>query len=302
MKSSSLACVVAATLFAAAGRLQAQQAAPWPAAGLSPDAISRMTAEQSARLPLIEMMRSSDQNGRNLASVIFSATSHLRRLYFFNGPPTMAVSAEFGAAVRTFQKSLGQPETGQLSVGQFDELQNRSNYYLLSLINPMGTNLVSIRRDFGFASGRWIIDGEAIYSPVNTSEIFCRRADMSCTIFNAELSSSMFLPTLSMHAVHYPVINWSDNEIIANHIGSCRSTTLTINSSSTEVIQTTRNSAQLGADCLLPRLPSPRVSRLVDHISSSPGGVENWRERALSYTSPDYQQSIRTLIERDVAR
>ena len=193
--------------------------------------------------------------------------------------------------------------TGALTGRQFDELQLRVHRFNDTPIY-LGISEIKIYGYDGYATveGTWIIEGERIAYPINQVKIKCTREHQECVIFEVDIDVPKIgeggeASRLNMSTKAYSIISWSGGEIVARDSGNCRTALLNLNLNSHEVYETVGNNrtkACGGPISTLPKLESPRITRLVPGFKRS---YDFWRERrklASEYLNPRYRKkSIR---------
>ena len=179
--------------------------------------------------------------------------------------------SNFEATSRKFQRDIGAPVTGVLTVGQMEQLQKRAETVSKSRISAGSYSSVLINNDAAVAEGTYEIVDDQIAFPTNVARIVCYRAIGTCDETQAiiqDIGGSYFLGHLNES---YKVLSWTPSEIIARAGGDtdCRHLTLTLNSRTNEATVVTTNNDTSGCDIglggeNLPALGRPRVSRLVN--------------------------------------
>ena len=242
---------------------------------MSVEEIKKLPPEILKELPFIRTMR------RLLAGMdpefpeeMFSLmrSMFLRDLYY---TPYVQSEDEIRKAVTAFQRDIGADMTGELTMGQFEELNRR---FARKHETPVYIALnadVYMYDDWVIASGTWVIENDQIANPVNTAEVKCYKDEGTCELIQASLEvpsldSGDNTYYLNLDTDTYKVISWSDNEVISRpfRTNECRSSILTINTLSKEVYEVTRNNNQeackIGDLMEFPPLDEPRILRLVD--------------------------------------
>lgn len=209
----------------------------------------------------------------------------LRNLYY---TPSVESEDAIRRAVLQFQHDIGAKATGELTMGQFEELNRRT---IRRNDTPVyASNLARVHRIEGYAvtaTGTWIIENDQIENPVNTAMVECYKNERTCKLVQASvivpsLESSSDSYNLHLSTQSYEIISWTDNEVISRPslTSACRSTNLTINTASNEVYEITRNNNQeeckFGDLFELPPLEEPRISRLVKGFDPT---YAFWRKR-----------------------
>jgi len=233
--------------------------------------IEKLSEVDSSRLPIFEMFnRLYGDAGASLMKVI--ATSELENLSYFPTPS----DSQLRQAIKRFQRDIGQEQTGDLTVGQSEILNKRFKIVSGSKITISGDwdKLSFFKYESGYVSvsGTWVMDNDQLAYPINHSRIECTKSEETCVIHNVDIQipslddkKSFFGDDYTVYQQipdTYKILSWSASEIVFESPAACRTVQMTINTSTKEVFQVTRNS---GGDCKLgiEKLKSPRVARLV---------------------------------------
>lgn len=310
-----LPLVAAATVFLAACDML--EAAPAPQATL-PN-ISKMSDEEINNLP--EETRNQLPADAVFARLVggamgplmkFQTTDALARLSYFDPIPEQ----QLREAVRKFQRDIGQPQTGELTFGQFEQLQLRSARVTESTISLLSSggwdelNVFNFQNTYVATEGTWAIEGEQIAFPVNHAKIVCQKSEGTCEVQQVEVQ----LPSLEVvgrsafsdnpmvfhpDVATFKIVSWSASEVISQAEGQCRTTLMTINVMNNEVFQVTRNS---GGECSFgdtkfPQLERPRISRL---LPTGKTVYDFWQERSkitLRYRNSEVAARFEKLLE-----
>ena len=100
-------------------------------------------------------------------------------------------------------------------------------------------------KDYVSARGTWTMDNEKPASPLQTTQIECRRYDMTCMSADAEIA---FGDTLNVELTNYNVVRWDDEVIIFKSTSAtCVDYTYMINRANERVIgtRTTKSTADI---------------------------------------------------------
>jgi TonB family protein len=269
--------------------------------------ISKMSAEEINKLPnnVISRLPAKDllnfSKGKNSGLVIPYIFANLLGQLGYLPPPT---ETQIREAVKRFQRDIDQQETGELTIGQFEELELRSTRFTDTpvYLPAFGDELkVYGYPDLVRTEGTWKIEGERIFNPINYSEISCIQSQGTCEVFQAYID----IPTLKDRGVlgqvedsyalritkdTFKVMSWTDSEVISQTGSECRSTIMTINIKNNEVFQITRNKGNVCdfGIAKLPKLDKPRISKLIPGYNFS---YEFWRNRkkeTRKYLSSEY--------------
>lgn len=252
---------------------------------LPEDIIKKMPA----RLLFAKMADESEDFSASPEMITLLLSLPLRELFYL-APPMQHNERDYLSAVRDFQSDIGVEQTGELTIGQYSELSRmftRRRDTPIYASTPMSVYVID---GYATAQGTWIIEGEDIAYPVNTAKVECSQRSMDCTMVQAEvavpsLDSDQTSYGLTLTTIRYEVISWKEDEVVARGIGGlgpqCRTTLLTLNSSTEEVYEIARNAASEGCGVQdspfsLPPLESPRISRMVDGWDVT---YEYWQQR-----------------------
>ncbi len=154
--------------------------------------------------------------GASAAEFTVAIEELLHRLFFYQEIPTGALNPELEAAIIRFQASVGAEPTGQLLLGEFEELSWRGNQTELPEIRlPQFATVFSIE-GVALASGTWTSNDFPMDWPIQTSQIRCLMATGDCTEVTARITEFDGAPAaLEMDWVTWAVVSWSDAEIVA---------------------------------------------------------------------------------------
>lgn len=207
--------------------------------------------------------------------------------------------------IRQFQTDIGATKTGVLTVSEFSELTRRVTRQRDTAVSVSGFAGPKISTFRGFASveGTWIIEGERIADPINTSKIRCLKARQECDLTQAsvripkvEASDGTYF--LSLFSRTYSVISWTKDEIRAQTSGKCRTTLLSLNLNSNEVFEVTSNNRN--RECLrdpltLPALDKPRIARLIPGFKVAQKFWSDRQKITGEYINPRFRKSFDSL-------
>lgn len=138
------------------------------------------------------------------------------------------------AAVSAFQRRIGAPLTGDITVGQFDRLAAA-----VRLFNKPGINLGPKRvlelQGYLVVEGTWTVRGEEHAFPFNTSRFECWRERRTCTEAASHVSEGSGLTTLGVHMNNYDVVKWTGEEVQIEISHLCVTNTVFINTRTEDV-------------------------------------------------------------------
>lgn len=182
---------------------------------------------------------------------------------------------DYKSAILDFQKDLGDPPTGVLTVWQIHQLEYRSALQKLTrVIFP--DSFSSWKRDkYASVEGTVTILDDKIAWPVNHRKINCYKSGNSCEVRQIVLnmpdakSFSQSYHVMEDNPETYNITRWSDDVIDAEYPSepdSCRTTSLSLNFKNKEFFFITKNA---GGKCKflgtpIEKLPKPRISQVVD--------------------------------------
>jgi hypothetical protein len=171
-----------------------------------------------------------------VAGCALVAKSYLHRLYYdvsFDKAVHPADDPAFYTALATFERRAGLNVDGTFTLGEFAQLA-----FLAGLEGEpevmTGLKLVAGGDRNAWAKGTWVAQGDTLISPVNRSEIDCRRADRTCTVFTANVElpggrkHDRTRPLLTTRVETYDILAWDTTEVRARAAAGCRQTILTL--------------------------------------------------------------------------
>ena len=255
---------------------------------MSVEEIEKLPPEILMELPFMPTLRKLISKGDMELSeeaVGLMVSVFLRDLYY---TPYVEGEDDISRAVAAFQRDLGATTTGEITMGQWEELNRRAiRRHDTPVYAGFNTNVYKVGDWSVNATGTWIIENDKIANPVNTAEIECDKERGTCELIQASiivpsLESSDNAYNLTLDTQTYKIISWTDNEVISRPYSTdeCRSTVLTINTASEEVYEITRNNNQeeckFGDLFELPPLEQPRITRLVEGFDTT---FAFWKER-----------------------
>jgi len=255
---------------------------------MSIEEIENLPPEIQKELPVFPLMTkifANTDTGTSPELLRFLIGYFLRNLYY---TPSVESEDAIRRAVSQFQHDIGAKATGELTIGQFEELNRRT--IRLNDTPVYASNFARVHQVEGYAvtaTGTWIIENDQIENPVNTAQVECYKNEKTCELVQAtvivpSLESNRDSYNLHLSTQTYEIISWTDNEVISRPslTSACRSTILTINMASYEVYEITRNNYQeeckFGDLFELPPLEEPRISRLVKGFDPT---YAFWRKR-----------------------
>lgn len=182
---------------------------------------------------------------------------------------------DYKSAILAFQKDLGDPPTGVLTVWQIHQLESRSEKQkLTSVIFPDSFFSWKIDQSASVEGTVTILDDKIAW-PVNHHKIKCYKSDNYCEVRQIMLdmpdakSFSQSYHIMEDNSEVYNITRWSDDVIDAEYPSepdSCRTTSLSLNFKTKEFYFITKNA---GGKCEIlgmpiEKLPRPRIAQVVD--------------------------------------
>lgn len=98
------------------------------------------------------------------------------------------------------------------------------------------------------ATGTMVLEGERNFAPLQTTEITCTAHDRQCVVATAMIIPGMFL---DLETATYPVIEWTDTQLVFGNEAACVTNTYTLNwvTKSVTGIRVRRKSPEPNVDC-----------------------------------------------------
>ena len=242
--------------------------------------LNTLTPEQLQSIPISELARIESSLQKEFSKPVMEYTTQL--LLGALGYFTTNNSKIIKEKVESFQETIGEKVTGELTVGQYNTLiECASKYNEQQIITP-GFNTISIYEDFAYAEASLILDdGNDIYLegtddglPINRSIIECDRKEDICREFKVNVRVPSYGEAnntyyLSSETETWIIDSWSESKIVASDLSlpsSCNTTSMTINSVSNEIVQITTNNNIEECDIMgiSEVLDRPRVTKSVD--------------------------------------
>ncbi len=280
--------------------------------------IENMTAEEIAnlspkvglKLPAKQMMsKIMELEGKKYSEEMWNITVSFplyQLLYFYKNFSPQDLSM----AIKNFQEDIGENPTGELTVGQMDELFKRVTKVNETKIIPIYGDEVRIYSTEGYASvqGTMILEGEEIADPVNITKFVCDRGKMTCS----EKTITIDIPDIDDSRDYYfliedethnkDIISWSKNEIVAQTVGDCRTTIFTMNLSNNEVYEIVRNNNKQKCNkenkfVILPKLSKPRIARLVPSKEVIANFWKTRKTETKKFLNPRAMESMKSILQ-----
>jgi hypothetical protein len=254
---------------------------------LTPKQAESLPKEKFNSLPMVYMFAAADGMSDD-ASLIFGMRLNL---LMYSG------LSDFESAVKSFQKDLGEKQTGELTLWQIHKLKERSDFQKTpSIIFP--SDFYGDKRTIGNGSahvkGAFIMHDEPIGFPVNNVEISCYKSEGTCRLDRLYMKlpneddwvTSYFIDKSSNW---FKITNWGIDTVEAvsiDHEAACRITTLSLNFKTKEFYSVEKNGA---IECVGPKLKKPVVSQIVDGKGIINKEFKALKDKAYSYLSSDFR-------------
>jgi peptidoglycan hydrolase-like protein with peptidoglycan-binding domain len=206
-----------------------------------------------------------------------------------------------------FQQDLGAEPTGEITVGQWEELTRRRTRFFDTHVYVASADKLYISATDGYASveGTWIIEGDQIAYPINKGKVECRHDRGECQLIQAELSvpgvsedKNAYL--LGVSSDLYKIIAWTDDEVVAQKRDECRTVILTLNLDSNEVYKVAQNNGTNACPVgsLAPaNFGSSGISRLVPSWNETYNFWQKRKDVVKDYANPRITRKFKELAE-----
>lgn len=183
---------------------------------------------------------------------------------------------DYSSAVKAFQVDMGDKPTGELTVWQIHQLEQRSDMQKLSRVNFPNQFTSFITDAYAVVEGTMIIVDDRIAWPINHVRVSCSKSKGSCEldqlhfVLPDENSWSQTYQVMESSTESYEIARWDKDSIESHPLGTskdCRNTSLSFNFKTKEFYFITRNA---GGDCKLmlggelEKLTKPRVAQVID--------------------------------------
>lgn len=214
--------------------------------------------------------------------------------------------SDYETSIKLFQKDLGHDANGTLNIGEYVELERRSDAQNISkLYFPLGFNSVIFDSGIGIINGTLILIDEDIAAPLNHAEVKCSKYSKTCTLeelqvyydITGDSPDTFSIGTKKTYG--YKVTYWDSNIIKASldiNEGDCRAVELNLNFNTKEFLQITTN-AETQCETVLgekmPLLDKPRIAKIVDGHKVYATEYAKIRQIAFDYLSSDYRNSLK---------
>lgn len=203
-------------------------------------------------------------------------------------------------AVKEVQGKFGEKVDGDLTFSQLQRLLKIANVYKTSKNVYVGDDFgVLSHSDWARVSGTLEIVGEQIAEPINYHSMELDRKSKICRDSHYYVQNNDGLNGYYVYqfVTFYEIVSWDEDEIICKKDYSCRSEKILINLKSKAVDIITTN-LEGGVGCKdLPKLKSPRVSRLVDPSGVNRSLEKSNHEMTHPFISEDAKQRLKELFQ-----
>lgn len=264
------------------------------AGAVSVEEFGAMEPEQVLRLPATEALAVFGWSAREFRFVLENSLIDLRYLY---QAPSGQPSAGLIRAVKAFQRDLGARPTGEILVGQFMDLVQRTNEFWQTPVIP-GPAYIVDKGEVVSAEGSWHSAQVREADPIQSSSIRCYRSANLCSMVTAKLvmsadESGWFhssVSDLGLHAQDWTVREWTPHGIVAeDRSARCAEYVLTIDIAGDQV--TMQRSVVAGGDCA--QAPVTASFRLKGGYEVASPYWEARQARLLSLRSPAFQALVK---------
>lgn len=210
---------------------------------------------------------------------------------------------DYQMAVASFQKDLGDKQTGNLTVWQIYQLNYRSTLQNKSAPSIYHSFTSTNTPDAAFVTGTMTIIDDKIAWPMNLVKLRCFKSDSYCTLDEVDIVDpkenefSQDFSVIWSDPLYYKITTWSDDAIQAQYEApkdACRSTTMELNFKTKEYYLITKNTGNpcevLGQK--LEHLKKPRISQLVDGEKIFASENENFRQKTFNFLSSEFREKL----------
>lgn len=145
---------------------------------------------------------------------------------------------DYKSAVKAFQSDLGDKATGELTVWQIHQLEQRSGMQKLSRVLFPEQFSSYITDEYASVQGTMTIVDDKIAWPINHVRVQCVRSEQTCELDQIHLnvpddkSWSQSYDVMEDSTEHYEIARWGQDSIESHPLGTskdCRSTSMSFN-------------------------------------------------------------------------
>ncbi len=217
---------------------------------------------------------------------------------------------DFQAAIKAFQVDLGDKPTGELTVWQIYQLQQRAEMQALSAILFPDRFWSHLSEAYATVEGTMIILDDKIAWPVNHVIVQCFKSSNQCEVTQIHLvipdesSWSQTYHVMRSDTDYYSISRWTADSIESHPLGTsddCRNTSLSLSFKTKEFYQITKNA---GGDCKIlgaeiPKLNKPRIAQIVDGSKLIDEEFASVQKKAFEVLSSAFRKKVATLDTED---
>jgi hypothetical protein len=217
----------------------------------------------------------------------------------------------FDGEKRAFQRDIGQQETGNLTVGQLNELFFRAERSELKRVSffaghfgsYIGSNMAQVR-------GTAVLVGEQAAYPINFVQINCQRDEEICIYQEISISIPNRDSWNQEFRIHqsrsdrFRITLWESDRIEARPIvdGNCRIPELKLNFSNREFFEIVTNAPEGQCEIIpgisLPRLEQPRISQVTEENDTISDIFDEINQEVRGYMSSEFIREVELLSNR----
>lgn len=249
LRKAIIACFfmfIPAIVFSAASNDQAQSDAlsktKFPADYISSDVSTSMDRDMPAQQYLQLNNESFDKK-----DYLFKVETALHQLKFYSGKSSKHDASALKNEMMQFQQSLGDSQTGQLTIGELQQLIQRTQAVAPDKFHPVEIYpekfIFEVSDDSVLTRGTWVaLDFGRGYNNIETSEIRCLREQEKCLeatafIMDDKAQTTADYDYLTVSTTYWDITRWDETEVIAeNNSHDCVNFTLSMNLSSQQVL------------------------------------------------------------------
>ena len=243
--------------------------------------------------------------------VISANTSDLATQSYLNTLMYNGLS-DFDGAKRLFQIDLGEPPTGNLTVGQIADLEFRAKRIRLTSVSFFPFEFkASFDQNRALVSGTAKLLDEDIAYPVNHTEINCVRNEEICTyrqfalIMPDKHSFSQSYSVMETFNRIYRITRWEKDRLEASPLvtSECRIPEIRLNFSTKEFYEIVMNASEGDCETLLggslPKLERPRIAQIVDGEPVVRAVFQKIREENYKFLSSEFRAKAEIVYKSD---
>jgi hypothetical protein len=215
----------------------------------------------------------------------------------------------YESAVKAFQKDLGDPATGVLTVWQIHNLEKRAEKKKLARVSFPNQFSSYKNENYTSVEGTLILLDEAIAWPINHVKLKCYKKESYCEFDQIILATpddsawSQSFQVMWHETEIFQITRWSGDIIDAakNTDNECRILSLNLNFKNKEFFYNTRNGVSncniMGKD--LPKLPKPRIAQIVDGKTIYDREFAKIEKSAYEGLSTEFRKNIEQMIAKE---